>query len=60
VSVVEVWVKFYDTAGTLISTSTDHKVDPFHPGDIWSFVIVYFGPNPENVESYTVEIGVPN
>ncbi len=57
---VEVWVKFYDAAGTLLGTSTDYIVDPLHHGDIWSFVIIYFGPNPENVESYTVEIGGPN
>ncbi len=56
----EVWVKFYDAAGELLGTSNDLTNNDLGPGDVWSFVIIYFGPNPENVDSYTVEVGFPN
>jgi hypothetical protein len=56
----EVWVKFYDAAGELLGTSNDLTNNDLGPGDTWSFVIIYFGPNPENVNSYTVEVGFPN
>jgi hypothetical protein len=56
----EVWVKFYDAAGELLGTSNDLTNNDILPGDTWTFVIIYFGPNPENVDSYEVEIGFPN
>lgn len=60
IAVVEVWVKFYDTAGGVIGTSSDMTNNDLGPDETWSFFIVYWGPNPDNVKSYTVEIGVPN
>jgi hypothetical protein len=59
-AVVEVWAKFYDTAGVVLSTANDMTNNDLGPDETWSFVIVYWGPNPENVKSYSVEIGVPN
>jgi len=58
--VIEVWVKFYDAAGTLLGSSSDLTNNDLGPSERWSFLNIYFGPNPENVKSYTVEIGVPN
>ena len=59
VAVVEVWAKFYDTAGVVLGTANDMTNNDLGPDETWSFVIVYWGPNPENVKRYSVEIGVP-
>ena len=59
-SIIEVWVKFYDASGMLLGTSSDLTNNDLGPGERWIFLNVYFGPNPENVKSYIVEIGTPN
>lgn len=58
--IIEVWVKFYDASGMLLGTSSDLTNNDLGPGERWIFLNVYFGPNPENVKSYIVEIGTPN
>jgi len=55
-SYAEVRVKFYDAAGTLLDTSLDN-INDLGPAGTWSFEVIYFGSNPENVKSYKIGVG---
>lgn len=58
-AVVGVLVEFYDSDGAFLGTSIDFTNNDLGPDEIWSFVIIYFGNNPEMVNSYKVEITSP-
>lgn len=58
-AVVGVLVEFYDSDGAFLGTSIDSTNNDLGPDEIWSFVIIYFGNNPEMVNSYKVEITSP-
>ncbi len=58
--IIEVWVHFLDASGRLLGTYADFTHNDLGPGERWSFLNIYFGPNPEDVKSYIVEIGTPN
>ncbi len=55
-SYAEVRVKFYDAAGNLIDTSLDN-INDLAAGETWSFEVMYFGMDTENVKSYKIGVG---
>ena len=55
-SYAEVRVKFYDANGVLLDTSLDN-INDLGPGQTWSFEVMYFGLDTENVKSYEIGVG---
>jgi len=52
----EVKVKFYDASGALLGTSLD-SINDLSAGETWSFKVVYYDIDRENVYSYKIEVG---
>ena len=55
-SYASVKVKFYDASGTLLATSSD-GISDLGLGETWSFSVMYFGMDDENVKSYKIGVG---
>ncbi|GAI32494.1 unnamed protein product [marine sediment metagenome] len=55
-SYAEVRVKFYDAAGTLLSTSLAN-INDLSAGETWSFEVMYLDIDIEKVTSYKIGVG---
>ncbi len=54
---VPIEVKFYDRQGNLIDVARDYLFGGLEPGETWKFGVRVYWIDPEEVGSYTVEVG---
>ena len=49
-------ITFYDASGKVLQSRIIDNRTTFYAGDSWNFVVPYYGKDPENVDSYDIEL----